>query len=142
MKRSSFAASALAGIAAFPHIALSASAPMLSAIERIESWSTGNIAVFAQRSRERAPFFAYRAKTIVPAASTIKLLILLTLFAQADADAGLMSRKIMIRADDIVGGSESYGGATPGGHYAPADLARAMIEQSDNTASYALVDLL
>lgn len=142
MKRSAFAASALAGLAAFPHIAFSAAAPMLSEIERIERWSTGNIAVFAQRSHERAPFFAYRAKTIVPAASTIKLLILLTLFAQADADASFTQRKIAIRADDIVGGSESYGGASPGKHYAVNDLARAMIEQSDNTASNALIDLL
>jgi len=142
MKRSTFLASAVAGVAAFPCIALSASAPILSKIEAVERWSGGNIAVLAQRSRERVPFFAYRERTIVPAASTIKLLILLTLFAQADADASLPRRKITMRAEDIVGGSESYGGATPGGHYAVDDLARAMIEQSDNTASNALIDAL
>jgi len=141
MKRSIFVASAIAGIV-FPRAVSSALSSIVSEIKSIERWSTGRIAVVAQRSVDAAPFFAYREKTVVPAASTIKLLILMTLFAQADSDAGLLRRKIVMSAGNIVGGSEIYDRAEPGGHYEVDSLARAMIEQSDNTASNALIDLL
>jgi beta-lactamase class A len=141
MKRSTFVVEACAAVA-FPCAAFSASLPIVSEIKSIERWSTGNIAVVAQRFGDRVPFFSYRENTVVPAASTIKLLILMTLFAQADSEAGLLGRKIAIAADDIVGGSEIYDRAVPGRHYEIDNLARAMIAQSDNTASNALIDLL
>jgi beta-lactamase class A len=141
MKRSTFIVETCAAVA-FPCAAFSAFSPIVSEIKTIERWSTGNIAVLAQRFGEEVPFFSYREHTVVPAASTIKLLILMTLFAQADSEAGLVRRKIAIAAKDIVGGSESYDRAVPGRHYEIDDLARAMIAQSDNTASNALIDLL
>jgi beta-lactamase class A len=141
MRRSAFIAALPSGAVFFPRLALSASMPM-SEVRRIERWSTGKIAVVAQRSRDALPFFTYRAQAIVPAASTIKLLILVTLFARADAEPGLSRRAIALSASNIVGGSEVFGGAVPGDRYKVDALAHAMIARSDNTASNALIDLL
>lgn len=141
MNRSTFVGAAIAGIV-FPSVASSALSPIASEIKSIERWSTGKIAVVAQRFDDVVPFFMYREKTVVPAASTIKLLILMTLFEQADSDAGLLRRKIVISTGDIVGGSEIYDRAVPGARYEVDNLAHAMIAQSDNTASNALISLL
>jgi beta-lactamase class A len=141
MKRSTFVATAIAGIA-LPSVASSALSPIVSEIETIERWSTGKIAVVAQRFDDVVPFITYREKTVVPAASTIKLLILMTLFKQADSDARLLGRKIVISASNIVGGSEIYERAIPGARYEVDKLAHAMIAQSDNTASNTLIGLL
>ena len=108
-------------------------------IARIERWSTGRISIVAQRVDATAPTFVYHPNIVVPAASTIKLVVLQTVFAAADRDPDLFGRRILLRAVDHVGGSEIFATAIPGRAYPIGDLLNAMITVSDNTAANMLI---
>ncbi|MGH7708477.1 MAG: serine hydrolase [Vulcanimicrobiaceae bacterium] len=138
MRRSAFIASAFA--CALPQFADAATIDQK--IERIERWSTGRISAVAQRIGDAAPAVSYHPGVVAPAASTIKLVILETVFAAADSDATILHAKIPIRGSDIVGGSDRYAHAVPGRRYAIGPILHAMIAQSDNTAANALITYL
>jgi beta-lactamase class A len=103
--------------------------------------STGEVGVFARKMGPGAPI-AYNANVVFPAASTIKVLILVSLYAAAEKSPGLLERTVRLQSSDFVGGSDVLESANPGDRIRVSTLARAMIDQSDNTASNALISLL
>ncbi len=103
--------------------------------------STGEVGVFARKLGPGTPI-AYNADVVFPAASTIKVLILVTLYQVAEKTPGLLDQTVTLQSSDFVGGSDVLQNANPGDHYKISTLANAMIDQSDNTASNALITLL
>lgn len=107
------------------------------------SWSfPGTLAIVAQRLRDRTPFIARHPNERLPSASVIKLVILAGIVREIDARRLDWTDRIVIRTHEIVGSSETFGGARPGSHASVRSLADAMIAESDNTAANALADHL
>jgi beta-lactamase class A len=78
--------------------------------------------------------------TVLPAASVIKLLIAMTLVDQARAGRFELYRDVALHEADRVGGSDRFGTAAAGA-YPAAEMIRAMLSLSDNTASNALLSV-
>ncbi len=136
MNRSTFAG----GLAAFAALPVSAGAQELErAVIAAASESTGTVGVYARRMTPGPAAVWYRADERFPSASVIKLLIFVTLFQEIDAHPALWQKKLTLHIDDFVGGSDFLQNANPGDRYTIASLARAMIVQSDNTASNVLI---
>lgn len=83
-----------------------------------------------------------RADEIFPTASISKLVVLLTLYRRAEREPALLDRIVVLRRSDFVPGSEVLDGYAIGSSITVRRLAAAMIEQSDNSASNVLIDLL
>ncbi|MGA3036336.1 MAG: serine hydrolase [Vulcanimicrobiaceae bacterium] len=99
----------------------------------------GYIAVHARTMGTEPPVVSYHDGDPYPTASTIKVLIMVTAFRWIDAGKISPSTPVAISAADMVGGSDTYGYAIPGTKYPLMSLIHAMIKQSDNTASNALI---
>lgn len=78
----------------------------------------------------------------MPAASLIKLAIVVGIVRDVDAGALSWTTRLSIAAHEIVAGSERFGGARAGTGASVRALALAMIAQSDNTAGNVLADHL
>jgi beta-lactamase class A len=100
----------------------------------------GVVAAYACRVDAAAPFVSHNARTVMPAASVIKVLILLAVVAKMEAVGRAWSDELTIRRPEIVGDSERYEYASPGQTATFDALAAATIEQSDNTAANVLAD--
>jgi beta-lactamase class A len=137
VNRGAFIGSALA--AALPSPALAAD--LRSAVGSAAAYSTGVLGAYARRLG-RSSWFAYDADERFPSASVIKVLIMTAVFQEADRDAGLLEHKVRLQLADFVGGSDVLQNYDPGDRVTVALLVRAMIEQSDNTASNALISML
>ncbi len=138
MKRATFLA---VGAALGLHRTASA-ATLDDAVRHAASASSGIVGVYARSMAPGPARVAYDAEVVFPAASTIKLLILVTLYSQADRDPSLLTRRIVPRDQDRVGDSPTVDGAPEGTSFTVATLAHAMITQSDNSAANALITLL
>lgn len=99
----------------------------------------GHIAVYARTMANDPPIVVYHGGEPYPTASTIKVLIMATAFRAIDDGAIQRTTPIAISKADLVGGSERFGYARPGSKYPLMTLIHAMIRQSDNTASNALI---
>lgn len=77
-----------------------------------------------------------------PAASTIKLAVLVALFQEVDAGRLDLERLVPVVPGAVVGGSGVLAWLRPGLALPVADLAYLMIAISDNTASNLLIDLI
>ena len=78
-----------------------------------------------------------------PQGSAIKIPILLELFRRAEAEPGLLERRVAVSARDQVGGTGILQRLTDGGSQVSLeDLAILMITLSDNTATNMLIDAL
>ncbi|MBV9647298.1 MAG: serine hydrolase [Candidatus Eremiobacteraeota bacterium] len=110
-------------------------------IERAALASTGTVGVFA-RSMAPGPAIEYHAGEPFPTASVIKLVILVALYRRAERDPGLLSRQIVTPDSEVVDGSPLFNPAPHDAEFSVMTLARAMIDQSDNTASNRLIDVL
>jgi beta-lactamase class A len=71
----------------------------------------------------------------VPGASTLKLLLLVEAYAQADAGALSWAGETTLLAEDVVGGPGSLQREKPGSSWTWRQIARRMILESDNTAA-------
>jgi beta-lactamase class A len=112
-------------------------------IERVAAQSSGKVAVYARAMNGKPPLVTYHDRDIFPAASTIKLLIMISAFRYAEQrDPGFFGRKVTLRANDMVGGSEILAYSQAGERYTVGALMHAMITASDNTASNALISTL
>jgi beta-lactamase class A len=106
-------------------------------------WSfPGIVAAYARRLDARAPFVQHAARTVMPAASIVKVLILLAGIARIEQSGRTWSQQIPIRRSEVVAGSDTFGSARAGSSASFEALGRAMITQSDNTAGNVLVDWL
>jgi len=97
--------------------------------------------VWARKLDAPAPI-TYNPDVVFPTASISKVLILLSLFQHGERDPATFAHRIKLRLSDFVGGSEVLDSYEPGQSMSVDALARAMIDQSDNTASNVLIDLL
>jgi beta-lactamase class A len=117
-------------------------ATLTDAIVAAAAASSGTVGVYARSMGLGPALVSYNAEAVFPAASTIKLLILVTLYARADSDPALLERKIVPRAQDRVGDSPTVDAAPDGTAFTVKTLAHAMITQSDNSAANTLITLL
>ena len=135
MKRAQFVGSLLAA-AALPQAARGAEyRPVRGAIEGIP----GIVGVYARTMTSGVPLFSYNADVDFPAASTIKLAIMLTAFDAAARHAGAMHERIRYRSRELIGGSDFLAGARDGSYFTVKQLLVPMIQLSDNTASNLLI---
>ena len=125
-----------AATAAFPRVARASA--LEDAVARAASASSGTVAVYARRMGH-LDAFAYDADERFPTASIIKVVILVSLFQLAEKHPSVMRDTVTLKLSDFVGGSEVLDGYNPGNTISIDRLARAMIEQSDNTASNVLI---
>jgi len=100
--------------------------------------STGTLALYV-RTMDGVVRYAYNADELFPAASTIKLVIMLTAFRAYEAGNATPRTPVRIHARDLVGGSEFLEHAQPGWTYPMGALVEHMIRQSDNSAANALI---
>jgi beta-lactamase class A len=105
------------------------------------SGSSGTVAVFARRMGH-PPEIAFNADERFPTASIIKVVILVSLFQLAEKRPSVMQDRVTLKLSDFIGGSEILDAYNPGDSISIDRLARAMIEQSDNTASNVLITYL
>jgi len=110
-------------------------------IARAAAASSGTVGVWARKLGGNSPV-VYNADVVFPTASVIKLAILVSLFQLSEHTPGLFERQVTLKLSDFVGGSEILDGYNPGQAISIDTLAHAMIEQSDNTASNVLIDVL
>jgi len=119
VKRSGFiAAGAAAACWPRPAAAQSFDSLLHEAIGRIPA----TVGVYAHTMADGPPLVAYNAGVSFPSASTIKMLIMLTAFRQAEGDASVMRREVL-----------GSGGRTLNGLILP------MIQVSDNAAANLLI---
>jgi beta-lactamase class A len=127
MQRATFLSLALAG------------ATLPSQLDALIARSPARVAVFAQRLSEPRPAVSIRADEAFPAASLIKLAIMLAAYRAIDRKKLRLTTEIPIGVNDIVAGSDSFGSVRPGSTAPVSRLLKAMIQQSDNTAGNALL---
>ncbi len=140
MQRRLFLASASAFVvsAAVPR---AVAAPIDRQLERIAAASSGVLGIYARTLGPQAAI-SLRADETFPTASISKLVVLLTLYRRAEREPALLDRIVVLRRSDFVPGSEVLDGYAIGSSITVRRLAAAMIEQSDNSASNVLIDLL
>lgn len=96
------------------------------------------------RGLDSGETFSVRGDEAFPAASTIKLALLLELYRQSEGGKGpaRLSDEYVLRAQDLVEGSSILGNLTPGMRLSHRDLALFMVAVSDNSATNVLMDRL
>lgn len=133
MKRAAFAGGLIA-LGALPPAVAARGESLTEAVAQIP----GITGVYAA-TLAKAPVVAIRAREPFATASVIKLAIMTTVFQAYDAGMARPSDLVTLRAADLVGGSEILASARPGQRVRLDTLVRAMIAQSDNSASNALI---
>jgi len=116
-------------------------APLDRQLERIAAASSGVLGIYARTLGPQAAI-SLRADESFPTASISKLVVLLTLYRRAEREPALLDRIVVLQRSDFVPGSEVLDGYAIGSSITVRRLAAAMIEQSDNSASNVLIDLL
>jgi beta-lactamase class A len=134
VKRAAFAAGVLGAIAV-PRAVLARSVRVRDLVARIP----GITGVYARTLDDDAPLVSVRAGEPFASASVIKLAIMLTAYRAYDAGTASPGDLVTIRAADLIGGSPVLAYARPGQRFPMRDLVRAMIQQSDNSASNSLI---
>lgn len=113
------------------------------ALRKLDQEFSGTLAVAARGlagQPARRPAIAYRAGETFPAASVIKLPILVEAYRQVDEGRLDLSERIPLRAEDRVGGSGVLKELEPGAALTLRDLLTLMIVVSDNTATNMVID--
>ena len=137
MNRGAFVGSVLAAALPLP----AGAADLRTEVESAAAYSTGVVGAYA-RSLGKTGSFGYNADERFPSASVIKVLIMTSVFQQADRDPDVLAHKVKLELSDFVGGSDILQNYNPGDRVTVSLLLHAMIEQSDNTASNALITML
>jgi len=140
LNRSGFLGGVGASLLRKPHAPAVAPTSAADAVAALVTAIPGRAAVFAQRPGDHVPAIAIADDEVFPAASVIKLAIMLTAYRAVDAGRIRLDTRIRFAAVDVVGGSETFASAKPGQSATLEALLRAMIRQSDNTAANALLD--
>jgi len=136
LKRTVFLAGTVAALIV-PHIANAASLhTRLAAIDRD---LPGTLGVECRTLADAPPVFSYNAGMPFPTASTIKVLIMTTAFAQEERHPGALDEYVTTYRAELIGGSPFMEDASDGQRFRVRDLLVPMIQLSDNTASNALI---
>jgi beta-lactamase class A len=138
MRRSLFIGSGIAAFAA--GTAARADAQSIDVADLVENFQ-GIVGIVARTLVPRAaPVVAVREHERFPAASIIKLTILLTVYRAYDAGTAKPTDEVTLLPGDITEGAPVLGGdAHSGQRWQIGDLVEAMIMYSDNIASNALI---
>jgi beta-lactamase class A len=99
----------------------------------------GQVGIYARTLAQEPPAVAVRDTETFPAASVIKLAIMLAAYRAFDAGTASLDDRVALRAADLIGGSPVFSAAIPGERYALRTLLAAAIRESDNTAANALI---
>ncbi len=91
---------------------------------------------------DRGEFASFEADRVLPAASTIKLPILVALFQEIDSNRVQLDENLTIDRQSIAEGSGDLQSQTPGTQVSVMVAATKMIAISDNTATNAIVNRL
>jgi beta-lactamase class A len=132
--RGAFGLGVLAAAAA-PQAALARTVRVHDIVARIP----GVTGIYARTLADEAPLVSVRAGEPFASASVIKLAIMLTVYRAYDAGTAAPDDLVTIRGADLIGGSPVLSYARPGQRYRMRELVRAMIQQSDNSASNSLI---
>ncbi|MGZ6503252.1 MAG: serine hydrolase [Tumebacillaceae bacterium] len=100
---------------------------------------TYGVAIYHFESKQE---FLYQPEERFYAASIIKVPIMAAVYEQASQGTLSLSEKIVVRAEDMVGGSGVLGSLSPNLELSIYDLVVLMIIESDNTATNVLIDRL
>jgi beta-lactamase class A len=84
----------------------------------------------------------YNANLSMPAASTIKVAVMVEVFKKLEDGAFTLARRVTLRANDRDDGSGALAFAPVGSSYSVSDLLSRMIDVSDNTAANMLIRLV
>jgi beta-lactamase class A len=133
MLRSAFLAAAAAAVATPP------AAPQTIAVTDLVERFPGVIGIYCRTLAPGPPLVAVRATAAFPAASIIKLTIMLTVFRAYERHAAAPADEITLLPGDIMAGNPILGDVHSGERWPIGTLLDAMIQYSDNTASNALI---
>lgn len=112
-----------------------------SDIDAIAAGFNGRLGIAAYHLKTEETF-TFHARDLFPTASVIKLPVLITLFAEAEAGAFSLDESLMLRRADQIGGSGLLKNLSPGLTMSVRDWAFLMMNISDNTATNVLIDLV
>lgn len=125
------------GAAAFA-VRRPAAAQQIAVNDLVESFP-GIIGIYCRTLAEQPPLVAVRAEDRFPAASIIKLPIMLTVYQAYEKHAASPDEDVTLLPGDIMAGNPILGDAHSGQRWPMGVLVDAMIQYSDNTASNALI---
>lgn len=132
---------AISLIAALPHAASAAPTPfqkMRAAIRTLAARFPG-AGAFEVLDLSSGLVAAYNADASMPAASTIKVAVMVEVFKKLETGAFTLNDRVTLRASDRDDGSGDLSFAPAGSSYTIADLLARMIDVSDNTAANMLI---
>ena len=136
MNRGAFVASLAALLAARRGVAAESLNAHVRAIARV---LPGRIGVYARTMAPGPPLVSYSASQHFPTASTIKVLIMATSYARAEADPGSLDERITFDRSELIGGSDFMAEVDDGHVFTVRELIPPMIQVSDNTAANLLI---
>jgi beta-lactamase class A len=99
----------------------------------------GMIGIYARSMSGAPPFADYNGHAVFPAASVIKMVIMVTAYHAYERGTATPATPVVINGSDMVGGSDVFAYAAPGSSHPMQNVIDAMIRVSDNTASNALI---
>jgi beta-lactamase class A len=119
---------------------------MVDDITKIADEVDGRVGVFI-RSLETGASFSLRGEEVFPAASTIKLALLLELYRQSEGAKGSpgqarLADEYLVQPQDLAEDSSILGNLVAGTRLTNRDLALFMVVVSDNSATNILIDRL
>ena len=110
-------------------------------LDTLARHAPGDVAV-AVRDLRTGEVVGYNAHASLPAASTIKVPVMVEVFRQMEAGAFTLDRDVALTSADRDGGWGDLADAPAGSHYTVRRLLWLMITQSDNTAANMLIRLV
>lgn len=111
-------------------------------LARLEQQLGGTLGLYAAPVPAGEPRVHYNDREQFPAASTIKVFILLALLEQVEAGRAALDEEVVLTPSDQVTGSGVLKALTAGRLYTLQDLATLMIIISDNSATNLLIERL
>lgn len=115
--------------------------PLVQRLREAEADMGGTLSVVAERLGGGDPV-RYRADASAPAASTIKVFLLIALLERVAAGEARLDDERIVRASDQVAGAGVLKALQPERPYTLRDLAMLMIIVSDNTATNMIIDVV
>ncbi|TAM87978.1 serine hydrolase, partial [bacterium] len=110
-------------------------------LDTLARHAPGDVAV-AVRDLRTGEVVGYNAHASLPAASTIKVPVMVEVFRQMEAGAFALDRDVSLTSADRDGGWGDLADAPANSHYTVRRLLWLMITQSDNTAANMLIRLV
>ena len=135
MLRSFFVAGSAAALTAHPRPSLPQTIPVADLVEKFP----GIIGIYCRSLTPAPPLVSVRANDVFPAASIIKLTVMLTVYRAYERHTASPDEYITLLPGDITEGAPILGDAHSGQRWPIGVLVNAMIRYSDNIASNALI---